>query len=156
MMHASELARVCADFMTAGDAANRLLGIELISIGPGQAVVTMQVSDQMLNAHGTCHGGFLFTLADAAFAYASNTHNQVAVAQNCTITFIAPANRGDRLVARAVERTRVARSGVYDVTITREEGMVIAEFRGISRTTGNEILPGMAAKGVPQPVDTGG
>lgn len=155
MMHASELARACADFMEAGDAAGRLLGIKLISIAPGQAVATMTVSGDMLNAHGTCHGGFLFTLADAAFAFASNTHNQVSVAQNCTISFIAPARSGDNLVARAVERTRVARAGVYDVTITREEGMVIAEFRGVSRTTGAEILPGMSAKGVPQPVDPG-
>lgn len=153
-MHASELARACAETMEAIDTANRLLGIELVSVGPGQAVVTMTVMETMLNAHGTCHGGLIFMMADAAFGYACNSYNQVMMGQHCSIVYMAPAHVGDRLVARAVERTRVARSGIYDVTVTLEEGMVVAEFRGLSRTTGTMLLPGVTAKGVVQPVDT--
>lgn len=151
-LHASELARACADIM-ADDPVNRLLGIELVSVGPGQAVVTMTVTDSMTNAQGACHGGVLFTLADTAFGLACNTYNQVCVGQHCTVTYIAPARVGDRLVARASERARVARSGIYDVTVAREEGALIAEFRGVSRTTGAELIPGVAAKGVSQPID---
>jgi acyl-CoA thioesterase len=140
-MNAAELARACADAMWADDAASRGLGMELISVEPGHAVLAMTVTANMVNGHEICHGGFIFTLADSAFAFACNTHNQRTVAQHCSIAFVNSARLGDRLVARAAERMRSGRSGIYDVTVTREEGVVIAEFRGHSRTIEGELVP---------------
>ena len=146
-MDAAELARTCADAMWAEDAASRGLGMEMVAVEPGHAVLAMTVTDRMVNGHKTCHGGFIFTLADSAFAFACNSHNQRTVAQQCAITFINAARLGDRLVANAVERQRVGRSGIYDVTVTREEGFVIAEFRGHSRTIEGELVPGAQVRG---------
>lgn len=146
-MDAAELARACADAMWADDSASRDLGMQIISVEPGHAVLAMAVTDRMVNGHDLCHGGFIFTLADSAFAFACNTYNQRTVAQHCTITFINSARLGDRLVARAVERQRVGRSGIYDVTVTRDEGFVIAEFRGHSRTIEGELVPGAHLRG---------
>ncbi|MBZ0146807.1 MAG: hydroxyphenylacetyl-CoA thioesterase PaaI [Pseudorhodoplanes sp.] len=144
-MDAATLARACADAMWKDDAATRSLGMKLISVAPGQAVITMTVTDRMVNGHSVCHGGYIFTLADSAFAFACNTYNQRTVAQHCAVTFLASAQLGDKLVARAVERQRSGRSGIYDITVTREEGNVIAEFRGHSRTIEGEILAGTKA-----------
>jgi acyl-CoA thioesterase len=142
-----ELARLCADTMWAEDAASRGLGMELVSVEPGHAVLAMSVTDSMVNGHKTCHGGYIFTLADSAFAFACNTYNQRTVAQHCSISYLNAARLGDRLVARAVERQRLGRSGVYDVTVTRDEGFVIAEFRGVSRVIDGEIVPGAKVRG---------
>jgi acyl-CoA thioesterase len=146
-MDAAALARACAQAMWAADTASRGLGMELIAVEPGHAVLAMTVTDQMVNGHDICHGGFIFTLADSAFAFACNTHNQKTVAQHCDITFVAAAGLGDRLVARAVERSRVGRSGIYDVTVTRQEGIPVAEFRGHSRTIDGELVPGAKPRG---------
>jgi acyl-CoA thioesterase len=94
----------------------------------------MTVTAAMTNGHGTCHGGYIFTLADSAFAFACNSRRQRSVAQQCQIAYIAPARKGMRLVAEAVERQRAERSGITDVTVRDETGAVIAEFRGHSRT----------------------
>ncbi len=142
-MDALTIARACADAMWADDVASRALGMELIAVEPGHAVLAMNVTEKMVNGHDLCHGGYIFTLADSAFAFACNTYNQRTVAQHCAITFVATAQRGDRLVARATERMRAGRSGIYDVTVTREEGFVIAEFRGNSRVVEGEIVPGL-------------
>ncbi len=144
-MDAATLARACADAMWKDDAATQSLGMQLISVAPGQAVITMTVTDRMVNGHKICHGGYIFTLADSAFAFACNTYNQRTVAQHCAVTFLSSAKLGDKLVARAVERQRSGRSGIYDVTVTREEGNVIAEFRGHSRTIEGELLSGKKA-----------
>jgi acyl-CoA thioesterase len=146
-MDAAELARACADAMWAEDSASRGLGISIVSVDPGQAVLAMTVTDRMVNGHKLCHGGFIFTLADSAFAFACNTYNQRTVAQHCSVTFVNSARLGDRLVARAAERQRAGRSGIYDVTVTREEGLVIAEFRGHSRTIEGELVPGAHLRG---------
>ena len=100
----------------------------------------MRVTTEMVNGHELCHGGFVFTLADTAFAFACNSRGEAAVAAACDIVFVAPARVGDELVAEACERTRFGRNGVYDVTVTRSDGTVIAEFRGRSRTTGERVL----------------
>jgi len=150
-MDAAGIARASADAMWADDVASRGLGMRLISVEPGQAVLAMTVADTMVNGHDLCHGGFIFTLADSAFAFACNSYNQRAVAHHCSITFVASARRGDQLVARAVERTRVGRSAIYDVTVMREEGVVIAEFRGHSRTIEGELVPGLRLRGAPAP-----
>ncbi len=144
-MDAAALARACADTMWKDDAATQSLGMKLISVAPGQAVITMTVTASMVNGHKICHGGYIFTLADSAFAFACNTYNQRTVAQHCAVTFLASAKLGDKLVARSVERQRGGRSGIYDVTISREEGNIIAEFRGHSRTIEGELLAGVKA-----------
>ena len=123
------------------DNATRHLGMELVSIAPGEAVIAMDITDAMTNGHGICHGGYMFTLADSAFAFACNSHNQRSVAQHCSVSFIAPAFRGDRLTASAQEVSRRGRSGIYDVRITNQEGEIVAEFRGHSRTIKGTHLP---------------
>ncbi len=141
-MDAGELARACAEQMWADDSASKGLGMQLISVEPGRSVLAMTITDKMVNGHNIAHGGFIFTLADSAFAFACNTYNQRAVAQHCAVTFIAPGKLGDRLTARAVEQQRFGRSGIYDITVTRDDGTVIAEFRGHSRTIEGSLLPG--------------
>jgi acyl-CoA thioesterase len=146
-MDATELARACADAMWAEDEASRSLGIKVVTVEPGHAMLTMTITERMVNGHRLCHGGYIFALADSAFAFACNTHNQRTLAQHCAVTFLNSARLGDRLVAQAVERQRAGRSGIYDVTVTREEGFVIAEFRGHSRTIEGEWLPGVKLRG---------
>ena len=111
-MDALAIARACADAMWADDVASRALGMELIAVEPGHAVLAMSVTEAMVNGHDLCHGGYIFMLADSAFAFACNTYNQRTVAQHCAITFVAAARRGDRLVAQATERMRAGRSGI--------------------------------------------
>ncbi len=145
---ADELARRCAAAMYAADRASRELGIEIRDIGVGRATAVMRVSETMVNGHAMCHGGYVFLLADTAFAFACNTYGPVTVAAACDVVFIAPARVGDELVATAAERHRYGRSGVYDVTVRRGEsrtgeldGSVVAEFRGHSRATRAALLP---------------
>jgi acyl-CoA thioesterase len=115
------------------DLASRALGMELVEAGEGGAVVRMRVTEAMINGHDVAHGGYLFLLADSAFACACNSHGPVTLAATADITFIAPVKLGDQLEARASERVRYGRSGIYDVTIHRGS-QVVAEFRGRSRT----------------------
>ncbi|MFZ5689812.1 MAG: hydroxyphenylacetyl-CoA thioesterase PaaI [Pseudomonadota bacterium] len=140
-MDAGEIARACAEAMWAEDSASKGLGMQLISVEPGRAVLAMTITEAMVNGHNIAHGGFIFTLADSTFAFACNTYNQRTVAQQCAITFLAPGKLGDRLIAKGVERNRSGRSGIYDITVTREDGTVIAEFRGHSRTIEGTLLP---------------
>lgn len=120
--------------MMSGDAAARVLGIELAEYGPGWARMRMPVTGAMVNGHGLCHGGVIFTLADTAFACACNGWGPVTVAAGGEITFVAPARAGEVLTAEARARTRYGRHGIYDVTVTRD-GQVVAEFRGRSQET---------------------
>lgn len=119
--------------MLEGDAASRALGIEVADAADGRATARMPVREDMVNGHGIVHGAFIFAVADTAFACACNSHGPVTVAAAVDITFVAPARAGDLLEARAEERTRFGRSGIYDVTIRRGAD-VVAEFRGTSRT----------------------
>jgi acyl-CoA thioesterase len=140
-MDAASLARACADALWADDAASRAAGIERVSAGPGEAVLALTVTEAMTNWHGTCHGGYIFLLADTAFGYACNSRNQRMVGQQCSISYLNPAQRGNRLSAHAVERHRAGRSGIYDVTVKREDGLTIAEFRGTARAIEGFLLP---------------
>jgi acyl-CoA thioesterase len=115
------------------DAASRAMGIEVTAADDGNATARMRVREDMVNGHGIAHGAFLFAVADTAFACACNTHGPVTVAAAADITFVAPARAGDLLEARAEERTRFGRNGIYDVTVRRGTD-VIAEFRGTSRS----------------------
>src|SRR5260370_19411808 len=130
-----EIPRGPADAMFAADQASRGLGMELLHLGRGTAVVQMRVALQMLNGHSICHGGFVFMLADTAFACACNSDGPVTVAAGADISFITAVREGELLVATAAERTRYGHSGIYDVTV-RRGAEVVAEFRGRSRTIG--------------------
>jgi acyl-CoA thioesterase len=136
-----EIARLCAGILWAEDKATQGLGMELLSVTPGRATMAMTVTERMTNGHGTCHGGFIFTLADSAFAFACNSHGPRSVAQQCSVAYIAPGRLGMRLTAEAVERQRGERSGITDVTVRDEAGNTIAEFRGHSRTVPGSLLP---------------
>lgn len=127
-------ARRAAEAMWAADRASQWLGMALDAVGPGSSEMSLTVEAHHCNGHLICHGGFIFTLADSAFAFACNSYNQSTVAQQNAITFCAPGRLGDRLVARAEEVVREGRSGVYDVTVTNQDGTVIALMRGHSRT----------------------
>lgn len=126
--------------MFARDAASRGLGMELVEAGDGDAVVRMPVTDAMVNGHGMVHGGYVFLVADTAFACACNSHGPITVAAGADIVFLRPARAGEVLEARARERSTSGRSGIYDVTVVGG-GDVIAEFRGRSRV----ISPGRPA-----------
>ncbi len=121
-----------AEAMYARDLTCQTLGIILDDVGPGRASLRMRVTRDMTNPHGTAHGGYLFLLADAAFAYACNSYGPVTVAHSAQVTFVRPAQVHDELRADAVERARYGRNGVYDVTVSRTGGEVVAEFRGHS------------------------
>lgn len=130
-----EVARVSADAMWAGDRASAGLGMTLVDVGPGYATLAMEVSEAMTNGHGTAHGGFVFALADSAFAFACNSRGDKAVAQHCQVTYLRPGRAGDRLVATAHEVALSGRSGIYDVSVSAGDE-TIAEFRGHSRLIG--------------------
>ncbi len=127
-----DVARLSAEAMWASDAASRALGMEIVEVTPGRATLTMQVREDMVNGHAIGHGGFTFTLADSAFAFACNSYNRSTVAAACEIRFLAPTRLGDLLVAEAVERRREGRDGVYDITVRRDD-TVVAEFVGRSK-----------------------
>lgn len=126
-------ARRSADAMWSSDRASQALGMTLTDIGPGLATLTMPIREDMANGHGIAHGGYIFTLADSAFAFACNSYNQLVVAQQNAITYLSPGKVGELLTARAWEVTRSGRSGVYDVEVTGEDGRKVAVFRGQSR-----------------------
>ena len=135
------LARACADAMWAEDRASAGLGMSLDAVGAGTATLSMTVGPSMVNGHGMCHGGYIFTLADSAFAFACNTHGERVVAQQASILFVRPAGLGERLIAQANERTRAGRTGLYDVRVTGTDGTIVAEFRGQSRAIGQAFFP---------------
>jgi len=130
--------------MYADDQAAKALGISIDKVAPGRATARMQVTGDMTNGHGIAHGGYIFLLADTAFAYACNSYGPVTVAQGCQITFLRPAREGDELIAAATERVRMGRNGIYDVSVRRADGEVLAELRGHSRTV--RPHPGSADK----------
>ncbi len=133
-MTPQETAQRCARTMLDEDVAARHIGIELVEIRPGQARMRMTVRPEFANGHGICHGGYIFTLADTAFAYACNSHNQRAVAAGAAIEFLMPAASGDTLMAEAHEQQRSGRTGLYDVRVTNQTGDTIALLRGRSAT----------------------
>ncbi|MFE9557434.1 hydroxyphenylacetyl-CoA thioesterase PaaI [Streptomyces sp. NPDC006692] len=123
-----------ADAMYSADRTCQELGIKIDGIAEGRATARLRLSPAMVNGHGTAHGGYLFLLADVAFAYACNTRGATTVAQAAHVVFLRPASAGDELVAEAVERSRFGANGIYDVTVRRSDGTAIAEFRGQSRS----------------------
>jgi acyl-CoA thioesterase len=129
-----ERAQRSAEALWANDDASQELGIRIDSVAPGVATLSLPVEKRHTNGHDICHGGFIFTLADTAFAFACNSYNQVTVAHQNSITFVSPGKLGDTLTATAVEVQRSGRSGIYDATVVNQDNVTIALFRGHSRT----------------------
>ena len=137
---AQALAERVAAAMFAKDRASQMMGMRIVKVGPGRAELTMTVRADMLNGHATCHGGFIFTLADSAFAFACNSNNQTTVASGAGIDFIAPAREGDVLTAAAEERSATGRTGVYDIAVRNQRGETVALFRGKSHRVKGHVV----------------
>lgn len=139
-MEKRELAQACADRMFENDRASQHLGMTIRMIEPGVAEARMTVTENMLNGFDVCHGGFLFSLADSAFAFACNSYDDVTVAAGGSIDFLRPAKLGDTLVATARESHRGRRSGIYDIQVCNQDDRLVAVFRGRSAALGTPIL----------------
>ena len=137
------LAEQVSAAMWSRDRATNALGMQILSVKPGYAMMSMPVRSDMVNGHHICHGGYIFTLADSAFAYSCNSYNLNTVASACQIDFLAPAKEGDILEAEAVERSLSGRTGVYDVTVRTRGGKTIALFRGKSYRISGEVIAGL-------------
>ena len=131
----------CSMAMHENDYAAKALGMQIVSTSLGASVVSMRVRQDMLNGLGGCHGGMIFSLADTAFAHACNSSNKPTVASGCTIDFLAPGKQGDILMARASERSRSGRTGIYDVEVFNQDEQLIAVFRGRSYQLKGTVVP---------------
>ncbi|WP_250131002.1 hydroxyphenylacetyl-CoA thioesterase PaaI [Brachymonas denitrificans] len=138
-----QLALDVAEAMWSRDQAAQALGMAIVEVRPGYAVLTMKVRPDMVNGHHICHGGLIFTLADTAFAYACNSYNHNTVASACHIDFLSPGKEGDLLEAEAVERSLSGRTGVYDITVRVAGGKTVALFRGKSYRIQGEVIAGL-------------
>jgi acyl-CoA thioesterase len=138
------LAEAAAHALWARDRATQGLGMAIDRIAPGQALLSMPVRQDMLNGHEICHGGFIFLLADSAFAFACNSYNRNTVASACHIDFLAPARLGDVLQAEAIERSRSGRTGVYDIAVSVRGGKTVALFRGKSYRIEGEVIASLS------------
>lgn len=123
-----------------GDRASQALGMEVESVAPGAARVSMRVRPDMTNGHGICHGGLVFALADSAFAFACNSHGANTVAAGAAIEFLRPAREGDLLTAVATERWRAGRSGIYEIEVRNQDGETVALFRGRSHQVSGSLI----------------
>jgi len=122
------------------DGASQGLGMKIVSVDEGTATLTLTVEKHHCNGHGSGHGGITFSLADSAFAFACNSRNQNTVAQHNSITYLAAANLGDELTAIATETSLSGRNGIYDVVVSNQDQIVIAQFRGLSRTIKGQLF----------------
>ena len=134
------LAELAGKTMYERDPASQKLGMTLDEIRPGYARMSMPVRADMLNGHGTCHGGYIFMLADSAFAFACNSHNFVTVGAGCTIDYLAPGREGDVLTAEGIEQALTGKTGVYDIVVTNQEGRKVALFRGKSHRVSGHVV----------------
>ncbi|MBT9457391.1 MAG: hydroxyphenylacetyl-CoA thioesterase PaaI [Burkholderiaceae bacterium] len=142
-----QVAEAVRDAMFANDRASKSMGMEILAVGPGTATLRMAVRDDMLNGFDICHGGFITTLADSAFAFACNSHNELTVASGFAIDIVAPGREGDTLTAVAGEVSLSGRTGVYDITIRNQRDELVAVFRGKSyRIKGKPVVPGLVAQ----------
>ena len=140
---AQALAEATAAAMWERDRAAQALGITIVRVAPGRALLTMQVRSDMVNGHHICHGGMIFSLADTAFAYSCNSYNRNTVASACNIDFLSPAKEGEMLEAEAVEQSLSGRTGVYDITVRTAQGRTVALFRGKSYRINGEVIAGL-------------
>jgi acyl-CoA thioesterase len=141
-MTPQERASQVGETMFAVDVASKdTMGMELLAIEPGRALMRMVVQPLHLNGHKICHGGFIFTLADSTFAFACNSHNKNAVAAGCSIEFLKPAHEGDVLICEGVEQVLQGRHGIYDMRVSNQKGEVVALFRGKSAVISGQVFP---------------
>lgn len=119
-------------WMARHDRVGRGFGIRVVAVKPHAVSLALTVRADMLNAHGVCHGGVIFSLADSAFAYACNSQNDSALATGGSIHFLSPAREGEELIATARQAAQQRRIGLYDVTVATTEGRTVALFRGSS------------------------
>lgn len=140
------IARAVAAGMYDNDRAARAAGIKIEDVGPDYARVRMTVREDMLNSHDICHGGFVFLLADTAFAYACNSRNASTLALSCTVSFTKATEVGEVLVAEGRAAHQAGRTGIYDVSVTDEKGDQVALFRGQSYRVRGETVPGLNAE----------
>ena len=139
-MNEIEIAQKCCETMWGNDVASQDLGMTIEVTKPGQAEARFEVRANMVNGYDICHGGFIFTLADSAFAFACNTYNRITVAASASIEFVRPARLGDKLLATAAEVHRGGRTGIYDITVTNQDDDVVAIFRGRSHATREPVF----------------
>jgi acyl-CoA thioesterase len=126
----AQRARILVQQLFGADRASQSLGIEIMDVAPGRVRIAMTVRPDMVNGYGMCHGGIVFAFADSAFAFACNSHGEPMVAAGASIEFLAPTSLGERVIATAIEVSRSARHGIYDVAVTAASGAVLAQFRG--------------------------
>ena len=139
-----QVAEATRDAMWANDRASKMLGMQVLAVGPGTATLAMTVREDMLNGHDLCHGGLITTLADSAFAFACNAHNEITVASGFDVNLLAAARLGDVLTARATEVSKAGRTGVYDISVSNQRGEAVAAFRGRSYTMkGKPLVEGL-------------
>jgi len=139
-MTPQQIAEATRDAMWANDRASKALGMQVLAVGPGTATLSMTVREDMLNGHDLCHGGLVATLADSAFAFACNAHNELTVASGFDVNLLAAARLGDVLTARAIEVSKAGRTGVYDIGVSNQRGEAVAAFRGRSYTMKGKAL----------------
>ena len=143
-LSAQQVAEAVRDAMWANDRASQGLGMAVLAVGPGSATLCMAVREDMLNGHDICHGGFITTLADSAFAFACNAYNEVTVAAGFDVNLLAAARLGDVLTASAAEVNRAGRTGVYDISVRNQHGQAVAAFRGRSYSLkGKAVVAGL-------------
>ena len=135
-----EIARKIAEEFNSRRTLDKLLGIEFVSIDAGSAVMRLKLTGDMVNVYGSAHGGTIFALADAVFAYACNSRNIISVAAGCSIEYLAPAFPGDTLTASGKFQGGRGRQGIYDIMITDHDDKLIATFRGKSHSTKEKVL----------------
>jgi acyl-CoA thioesterase len=141
---AQQVAEATRDAMWANDRASKGMGMEVVAISQGGATLRMTVREDMLNGHDICHGGFITTLADSAFAFACNAYNEITVASGFDVNLFTSAKLGDVLTAVAVEVNKAGRTGVYDITVSNQHGVALAAFRGRSYTMrGKPLIEGL-------------
>lgn len=145
------VAEATRDAMWQGDRASKLLGLQVLAVGPGSATLQMTVREDMLNGHDLCHGGLVTTLADSAFAYACNAYNEVTVAAGFDVNLMLGARLGDVLTASATELAKTGRTGVYDIVVSNQRGERVAVFRGRSITMKGKPLVDGLPMGKPRP-----
>lgn len=146
-LSAQQIAERAVGSLYGADRASQGLGMKVVAVAPGRATLVMSIRPDMLNGHAICHGGFVFALADSAFAFACNSHDRNTVAAGATVDFLAPVRGGDELTAEAVEVARSRRTGVYDVTVTNQRGERVAVFRGRAHEIGGSVRSTAAGAG---------
>jgi acyl-CoA thioesterase len=141
-MTPAQRAQRVGETMFANDVASKsTMGMELVAVEPGRAVMRMAVQARHLNGDQICHGGFIFTLADSTFAFACNSHNRNTVAAGGSIEFLKPAHAGDVLTCEGAEQMLQGRHGIYDMKVSNQRGETVAMFRGKSAQIPGTVFP---------------